>query len=1003
LKTRLLREARALAQLQHPGICEVYRVGEEAGRPFVAMRLIDGEEIDVALADASWRTIVAVMRDAADAVAAAHAAGLVHRDLKPPNILVETAPDGGLRPVVVDFGLVQDRRRGTRLTVAGELLGTPHYMAPEQLRGAPDAIGPATDVWALGITLAQLLSDGQTMPFEGDTELDLMRAILVGAPHLPDVGPPALHQVLRRCLAKSSVDRYADARALARDLDCVLSDRPLVRPTIRTRLTQVGRRLHTQPVVIVAGAIVLLGVLLIAALELRHRAHLASARNYGQLGKDLVWTMRAESMQPPHSLTPTITRLQARIAALERDLAAAHRGSAAWGPLHYAIGEGYRALGEMHYDRAETHLAAAWASGFRTPDAAYARGVVLSALYHRQSPRLRLHEDPEARPRVRRTIRQMLERASPSVASPAYVEALVAYSDRDWPRALNAALRARATTPWAHEVERLIGDIHGQRGVTVDLDRSETIWREASAAYARAIAAAPSDPVAYLSDCELAAFRVINLIFAGHGSDDAHAQQAQRLRDSGRARCETARQLDPTRDTSPAVLAMLEHQYAEYQLWRLRRDPTPQLMRALRWAWTGLDALPKSGRLHGVAGDIYRVLGAFVREPDHATLRADLPRSPDVYWDLASMHYRRAQQLQPDRPDHRRALAVLLTARTVADIEDGRDPTVRSAHALDAIARASRPTDVATIRALLQVSAFQAWHSRALWAVRTGGALGPALGGMRRALRAGGQALTHTSWDLELFAQFYGFQATLLWAHAGDPRPALAQQGDWIQRAHRLDPGRPELALRAAQQQLRMMRAQILMRGVDPGAIDATAFYRAILRDVDALIDATEASPRVQRAIRHHRAQLRTLAALLAGTPPPRVPLDDLSALPAAKTRARHALMFGLGARARGDAAELRHWRAILRTTTAARSSASHAQAEWAIVDLGRSMLERAAGGEARGDCAADQALHRAIDEALQTNPWLREDATVLRYVLARQMPVRGDCGDRQPLDPMRL
>ncbi|MEM6456666.1 MAG: serine/threonine-protein kinase, partial [Acidobacteriota bacterium] len=869
LQARLLREARALAQLQHPGICEVYRVGEDVGRPYVAMRLIEGQEIDVALADASWRTIVAVMRDAADAVAAAHAAGLVHRDLKPPNILVEQI-DGGLRPVVVDFGLVQDRRPGTMLTEAGELLGTPHYMAPEQLRGAPDAIGPPADVWALGITLAQLLFAGRAMPFHAENELDLMRAILRDAPRLPEIGPPALRAVLRRCLAKSPANRYADARALVDDLDRVLDDRPVTRAPTGARALWKMRRLQQRPALAVAALLLLAALALGVVLVFRHRAYLHSVQRYSQLGKDLSWTMRAEHMRPPHDLTPAHARLRDRIAALEAELAALPRRAPARGPLHYAIGEGYRALGDTSAARALWHFERAWAADFRSPDAAYALSATLGqrvvAEWRPLSPDLRLR------------IASLLERGRQAqTASPDYVEALLALYEERFDDALALAERARRTVPWAYEIDRLIGDVHVAISRAVDSARPGDVdaSREAAAAaYARAIERGPSDPASHVRACRLDGFWLGSLVVRPHPEGNDYLARAQTLRTRGLARCAQALQLDPTQADAVAIQGYIERQYAEYLRWQRDEDPTRHLRASLHHLRRAVDMAPHSGRAHAMLSDLYIEYGYVVGDPYTVTPHVAGPRESRPYLDLAVVHGRLAMALAPNVALYPRRLAAVYSRRAWMTMLAERDPApmARTAHQLHLGAR--RSDDSASIRTDRARGLFEAWRAVVQHAFAQGRSLQPALRRMRQALEGAGEPLTGTGWDVWLWSLTYQYEAIEAWGTGQDPRAAFDQAARYLQRALQLDPGQMTFLRNEVSVVDARIDAQWVFGGaVDPGWLDQQRARLVQLRDRAADVE-------IQRSIDHTLWHVTAQARAMVGAAPP-VAAPPVAATPA--------------------------------------------------------------------------------------------------------------------------
>jgi serine/threonine-protein kinase len=218
-RERFAREARALAKVdRHPGVIRIHRYDvEEDGLAYCALDLVEGSDLEHLLAGRAGAGLpladaLALGEGLARALAHVHAAGIVHRDLKPANVLLPST-EGALRPVLTDFGVARDEVE-TRLTVTQQLVGTPHYMAPEQVMGEQGRVGPPTDVFALGVVLYQLLTG--RLPFDGGTLLELTSRICGEDP------PPPRR--LRRDLS----------RDLERVVLLMLEKEPARRPTAAT-------------------------------------------------------------------------------------------------------------------------------------------------------------------------------------------------------------------------------------------------------------------------------------------------------------------------------------------------------------------------------------------------------------------------------------------------------------------------------------------------------------------------------------------------------------------------------------------------------------------------------------------------------------------------------------------------------------------------------------------------------------------------------------------------
>ncbi len=243
-RVRFLREAQTAAAVEHDHICPIFQVGEENGVPFIAMPFLKGEPLNVRLKRQKPLPIaeaVRIGREVAEGLAAAHDAGLVHRDIKPGNIWLEedrlaatrTASGAGRvggRVKILDFGLARLIAHDIRLTQSGMIIGTPAYMAPEQARGIP--VDQRADLFSLGVILYEMTTGKR--PFSGSDTMSILTSLAIDEPTTPKLINPAipadLSDLIMALLAKSPKKRPADGRAVAEALLAVLmqNSRPIV-------------------------------------------------------------------------------------------------------------------------------------------------------------------------------------------------------------------------------------------------------------------------------------------------------------------------------------------------------------------------------------------------------------------------------------------------------------------------------------------------------------------------------------------------------------------------------------------------------------------------------------------------------------------------------------------------------------------------------------------------------------------------------------------------------
>lgn len=503
---RFLREARAQARMEHPCIGGVFEVVPDAERPYLVLQCIEGPTLAQVRGQLGLEETVRIFRQLAEALHECHRAGILHRDIKPGNVMLEKLPEGGWHPYLVDFGLARHLETPSEHTVPGLILGTPAYASPEALRGGE--VDRRSDVYGLGATLYDALTGRP--PFDAASTWTLLQDVQAKDPEPPSRHRPGLPRdletVVLKSLEKDPAARYDSARAFGDDLQRFLDGDPVsAHPAgpvyrLRKRLRKLGPIRYLLAVLVLA-AVGGAGFGLWSAQRTRTQSRLAQA--FGGEVDRLESELYRELSLPRHNVRPELDRVQARIAELRAQL----DQYAGWvqAPARRALGRGFLALGRL--DEAQTELQIAWTqSREKDPETAAALGLTLARIFQEELEGLRGKAREDKRKELDQRLREpalrclRLSEGATSV-SRTFIEAVLANVEGQEDLALARLEQVKAEQPWNPESWLLEAEIRRVQGGTAlargDFKGAETATRRALEAVARARDILRSSPRVY--------------------------------------------------------------------------------------------------------------------------------------------------------------------------------------------------------------------------------------------------------------------------------------------------------------------------------------------------------------------------------------------------------------------------------------------------------------------------------------------------------------------------
>jgi serine/threonine-protein kinase len=669
LNRRFAQEARLQAKIDHPNVCKVYEVGEVDGKHFIAMQFIQGKTLRKAAKDLNIEQKIRIIKQVAGALHAAHKEGLVHRDMKPTNIMVVKTEEGTLEPYILDFGLAREQE-SAGLTQTGLVVGTPHYMAPEQARGNTNSVDRRTDVYSLGATLYELLS-GRT-PYSGKSSAEVLLALLQEDPlplrKIDSNIPVDLETIVSKCMHKEPHLRYASAKELFEDLQRYLDGDPITARPIRfsERIIKKAKK-NKVATAILAGALLTTIILVSTLIYLQTKSSFQSryAREFGEEVRSIESMMNSVYSSPLHDIRGELEIVRKRLTKLEHRTSEA--GSWAYGPGHNALGLGYFAIGD--YDKAFQNLEGAWNSNYREPSTIYTLGKLYGIRYQRalnetSAIKNKAYRDEQIA-KIEKELRDpaitYLKMSKASIDSPSYAEGLIAFYGKRYSDALKYAIEAYKQAGWSYDAKKLEGDLYLSSAKDLDdigdTEKAAKNLEAAGAAYRTAIELGRSRAEIYVSEAD----RWTSILDA----DSTKGITNKKAMDQALHYSDQAIQINPDAPEGYARKMQVYTTAGSYLMYNTGDDPRPMMQHAIQMGTKLQKLSPKDHKAFSQPAIAYRINGEY--EIRHGMdPRSSLTKAIEMFG--------KSLQLKPADAPNLGALGIVYSIRGEYEWKHGIDP-----------------------------------------------------------------------------------------------------------------------------------------------------------------------------------------------------------------------------------------------------------------------------------------------------------------------------------------